>query len=157
VNFGQPGEASMSLNELSGLPCEQAIAAITQALTSDAGDADKIRGAMNAALVEALYGVAIFDPSCITDDVLVNIMINYISESVFLQIIMDGAKAWNKADTTPQFQRAELDLREIVKVVVDKNMAAKLEGKVRTFTKTEIVQIERQVIIEVWREWESYQ
>lgn len=156
-SFGQPGETSVSLSELAGLPCDQAIAVITQALTPGDGDADKIRAAMNYALVEALDGVETFDPSYITDDVIVDTMIGYLSESVFLQIVMDSAKAWNKAKTSAQALRAESDLRELVNVVVDKNMATRFIGKVRTFTRSEIIQLERQVIVDVWHEWESYQ
>lgn len=152
-----PGEASVDLGSLAGLPCEQAISAITQALTTDDGDSDKIRAAMNHALVEALDGVETFDPQCITDDVIVDTMIGYLSESIFLQMIMDSGKAWNKADTPGQAMRAETELRELVKVVVDKFMAPKLSGNVRAVNRQQMAQIERQSIIDAWKEWEAYQ
>ncbi len=155
--FGVSGEQAISLNDLAGQPCDLAVAAITRALTPDAGDADKIRAAMNHALVEALDGVDIFDPSCITDDVIVDTMICYLAESVFLQIVMDSNKAWNKAETADQALMAETELRELVKVVVDKHMAPKFTGRVRSFSRNEIVQMERQVVLDVWREWEGYQ
>lgn len=155
--FVPPGETPISLDQLAGQPCELAIATITQALSTDGGDADKIRVAMNHALVEALDGVDTFDPSFITDDVIVDTMIGYLSESIFLQIVLDAGKAWNKAETAVQALRAESDLREVVKVVVDKHMAPRLDGKARSFTQSEIIQLERQVITEVWLEWESYQ
>lgn len=155
--FGAPGEQAINLNDLTGQPCDEAIAAITQALSTEDGDADKIRAAMNHALVEALDGVEIFDPSCITDDVVVDTMIGYLAESVFLQIVMDAGKAWNKADTVDKALRAEDDLREVVKVVVDKCMAPRFAGKGRSFTRNEIIQMEKQVIREVWSEWEGYQ
>ena len=53
--------------------------------------------------------------------------------------------------------RAETDLRELIKVVVDKHMAPKLAGDVRTFTRQQMAQIERQAIIDAWKEWEDYQ
>jgi hypothetical protein len=155
--FAPPGETPISLDQLAGQPCELAIATITQALSSNGGDTDKIRVAMNHALVEALDGVDTFDPSHITDDVIVDTMIGYLSESIFLQIVMDAGKAWNKAETTAQILKAEADLRELVRVVVDKNMAPRLDGKAQSFTRSEIIQLERQVITEVWREWENYQ
>lgn len=152
-----PGEISVDLGSLTGLPCELAISAITQALTTEDGDSDKIRAAMNHALVEALDGVETFDPEFITDDVIVDTMIGYLSESIFLQMVMDSGKAWNKADTPAQAMRAETDLRELIKVVVDKHMAPKLAGNVRTFTRQQMAQIERQAIIDAWKEWEAYQ
>lgn len=152
-----PGEPTVDLGSLAGLPCELAILAITQALTAEDGDSDKIRAAMNHALVEALDGVETFDPEHITDDVIVDTMIGYLSESIFLQMVMYSDKAWNKADTPAQAMRAETELRELIKVVVDKHMAPKLAGNVRTFTRQQMVQIERQAIIDSWKEWEAYQ
>lgn len=152
-----PGEASINLRSLAGLPCELAISTITQALTTEDGDSEKIRAAMNHALVEALDGVEAFDPRCITDEVIVNTMIGYLSECIFLQMVMDSDKAWNKADTPTKAMQAETELRELIKVVVDKYMAPKLAGNVRAFDRQKIAQIERQAIIDAWQEWEAYQ
>lgn len=156
-SFGAPGELTISLNDLVGQSCDLAITLITRALTPEGGDADKIRAAMNYALAEALDGIEVFDPAFITDDVIVNTMISYLSESVFLQIVMDAGKAWNKADSVNKALKAESDLRELVKVEVDKNMGPRLTGEIRSFTQREIINIERQVISDVWKEWELYQ
>lgn len=152
-----PGETSVDLASLAGLPCELAISSITQTLTPEDGDSEKIRAAMNHALVEALDGVDTFDPSCITDDVIVDTMIGYLSESIFLQMVMDAGKAWNKAETASQAMSAETDLRELIKVVVDKHMAPKLDENIRSFTRQKIIQIERQAVLDSWKEWETYQ
>jgi hypothetical protein len=150
------GEASVDLGSLVGLPCDLAISAITQALTTEDGDSDKIRAAMNHALVEALDGVETFDLQCITDDVIVDTMIGYLSESIFLQMVMDSGKAWNRADAPAQAVRAENELRELIKVVVDKHMAPKLAGNVRNIGRQQMAQIEREAIMDVWKEWEDY-
>ncbi|ARS50770.1 hypothetical protein PSMEN_21120 [Ectopseudomonas mendocina] len=151
------GEISIDLGSLAGLPCELAISSISQALTTEDGDSEKIRAAMNHALVEALDGVETFDPQCISDEVIVNVMIGYLSESIFLQMVMDSDKAWNKAETTAQAIRAETELRELIKVVVDKKMAPKLTSNVRAISRKQMAQIERQAIIDAWTEWEAYQ
>ena len=152
-----PGEASVDLNTLSGLPCELAISTITQALATGDGDSDKIQSAMNHALSEALEGTEIFDPQSISDDVIVDTMIGYISESIFLQIISDAGRAWNKSELPSQSMRAESELRELIKVVVDKNMAPKFGNRIRSFTRSQMIQLERQTVIDVWKEWEIYQ
>lgn len=154
---GQAGEANVDLDGLVGLSCDAAISVITQALTTDDGDSEKIRAAMNRALVEALDGVETFDPQSITDDVIVDTMIGYLSESIFLQMVMESDKAWNKADTPAQAVRAETELRELIKVVVDRHMAPKLNGNVRALSRQQMLQIERNAIIDSWKEWEDYQ
>jgi hypothetical protein len=154
---GQPGERPINLADLAGQPCEVAIAAIVNALTPENGDADKIRTAMNHALVEALDGIETFDMDSITDEVIVNIIIGYLAECIFLQIVMDGGDAWKRADTPAREGAASEDLWELIKVVVDKNMAPKFSGGARTFTRKEILQIERQLIQDVWNEWKDYE
>ncbi|WP_228037550.1 hypothetical protein [Nodosilinea sp. LEGE 06152] len=153
----EPGERTVDLRNLTGLPCELAISTIAQALTPVDGDSEKIRAAINHALAEALDGVETFDPASITDDVIVNTMIGYLAESIFLQIVHNAGKAWNKADTPIQAIRAEIELRELIKVVVDKHMAPRLAGNIRSLSRQQMVQIERQAIIDAWKEWEDYQ
>lgn len=84
-------------------------------------------------------------------------MIGYLAESIFLQMVMDSDKSWNKADTPAQAMKAETELRELIKVVVDKHMAPKLSGNVRAINRQKMAQIERQAIIDAWKEWETYQ
>ena len=152
-----PGEKTIDINTLSGLPCEHAISAITQALATEDGDSEKIKVSMKQALIEALDGIETFDPQHITDTVIIDTMIAYLSESIFLQIINDGAKSWNKAETPRQLMDVEMELRELIKVIVDKNMAPKLKGNIRSFTRVQMIQIEQQTINNVWEEWETYQ
>lgn len=152
-----PGEVTIDLGSLTGLPCELAISAITQALATEDGDSDKIRAAMNRALTEALDGVETFDPQSITDNVIVDTMIGYLSESIFLQMVSDSGKAWNKADSPLQAVRAETELRELIKVVVDKHLAPQLTSNVRKLSRQQMAQIERQAVVDAWSEWEAYQ
>lgn len=152
------GETIVNLSDLTGQPCEIAIDIITRALTTDGGDADKIRAAMNLALINALDGIPVFDPSYITDDIIVDTMIAYLAESVFLQIVMDaGMGPWTKAETPAQTIRAENDLRELIGVVVDDKMASLIQNNVRSFTANEMIQLQRQAIHVVWDEWRAYQ
>jgi hypothetical protein len=152
-----PPDVLIDLDNLKGQPCDIAIDIITRSLATNDGDTEKIRVAMNHALVEALDGIAVFDPTNITDDIIITIMINYLSEVVFLQIVMDAGKAWTNAETATQAVTVENTLRELIKVIVDKNMAPRLKKNTRTFTKQEMKTLQREVIKIVWREWEGYQ
>lgn len=128
----------IDLNRLTGLSCDAAIDAITKALSTTDGDSDKIRVAMNHALVEALDGVTVFDPKQIDQDTVTEIMINYVAESIFLQVVTDAGTAWSKADTPIQAIEAENALRELIKVLVDRHMATKMNGNTRRFNTEEI-------------------
>ncbi len=152
-----PPDVSIDLDNLKGQPCDIAIDTFTRSLATNDGDSEKIRVAMNHALVEALDGIDVFDPTNITDDIIICIMINYLSEAIFLQLVMDAGKAWTKAETPTQAVTAENALRELIKVIVDKNMAPKLQKNIRSFTRQEMKTLQREVIQIVWKEWEAYQ
>lgn len=151
------GYSIIDLNNLIGQPCEVAISSIARMLTSDDGDSEKICSAINDALSEALDGLEEFDPSRITEAVIINTMIIYITECIFNQIVFDSGKAWNKADSPQKAVQAEDALRELIKVTVDTAMAPKLSNNVSALSKDQIIEIEQQVIIDVWQEWENYQ
>lgn len=152
-----PPDAAINIDSLSGLSCDHAISEISHALAPDDGDGDRIRVAINYALAEALDGIETFNPESITDEIIIDTMLNYLSESIFLQITMDAGKAWNWADTPSQAIRLESDLKELVRVVVDQHMGSRLSDDIRSFSRSEMIQVERQAIIDVWKEWEAYQ
>ncbi|WP_237388005.1 hypothetical protein [Xenorhabdus sp. Sc-CR9] len=147
----------IDLNSLNGLSCDAAIAKIAHALSEGTEDADKIQIAMNDALVEALDGKATFDPMDITDDVLIETMICYLADSIFIQITMDAGKAWNNAQSAKALQKAENDLHELISATVDNYMEPKLNKNIKSFSKENIIEIQKNVITEVWDEWEGYQ
>lgn len=157
ANSQVPQDVSIDIDSLKGQPCDAAIDTITRALETSGGDTEKIRAAMNHALIEALDGLDVFDPANITDEVIVSTMINYLAEAIFLQIVMDGGKAWTKAETPTQIVQAENTLRELIKVIVDKNMAPRINEKTRSFTTQQMKSLQRDIVHTVWKEWEDYQ
>lgn len=152
------GEASIDnidLNELSGMPSEQAIAIISNALSlSVKGDSEIIKKAISDALAEALSGIEVFDPDKITDDILILTLINYLATSIFLQIVMDADAKWSEIEKPSDAVKAEIALKELVRAVVDKHMSKKVANNIRKFSHSEMKEIERDTIIEVWNEWE---
>lgn len=148
---------TINLGSLSGISCDIAINRISQLFASNEGDSDKISLAMDNALAEALDGITVFNPNAITDEIIIDVMICYLSESIFLQIVQDAGKAWNKAETPSQMIAAENDLREMIKVTVDGHFADKLKENVRSISAAQMTEIQRNVIDSVWSDWEEYQ
>ena len=149
-------EPSFDWSSFTGKSTLEAISGLVDFLTPQNGDADKIRSSMHQALADALDGMPIFDLTRITGDVIINTMIGFLSESIFLQIVSDAGKSWTRADTALQQVRAENSLRELVKVVVDKKMAPKLSGSSGSLSRNDVITIHRQVIAEIWMEWGRY-
>ena len=147
---------SVNLNSLNGQSCDEVINQITELLVGHHGDSDKIRSAMNIALSEALEGMTTFDENSITTEVIGKMMICYLTESIFLQIAHDAGKAWKKGDDPVQIARAENDLRQLIREVVDINLAPKFTDDVCQLTIEQMQDIQNQAILEIWEEWEEY-
>ena len=124
-------------------------------MTGHHGDSDKIRSAMNIALSEALEGMTTFDENSITTEVIGSMMVCYLTESIFLQIAHDAGKAWKKGDDPVQIARAENDLRQLIREVVDIKLAPKFTD-VCQLTIEQMQEIQNQAILEIWQEWEDY-
>ena len=147
---------SVNLNSLNGQSCDEVINQITELLVGHHGDSDKIRSAMNIALSEALEGMTTFDENSITTEVIGRMMVCYLTESIFLQIAHDAGKAWKKGDDPVQIARAENDLRQLIREVVDINLAPKFTDDVCQLTIEQMQDIQNQAILEIWEEWEEY-
>lgn len=152
----QQQQYSVSLHSLNGQPCDQVINQITELLAGHHGDSDKIRSAMNIALSEALEGMTTFDENSITTEVIGRMMVCYLTESIFLQIAHDAGKAWKKGDDPVQITRAENDLRQLIREVVDIKLAPKFTDDVCQPTIEQMQEIQNQAILEIWEEWEEY-
>lgn len=118
------GTGYLKLTELSGKSCDEAIELIITGISEKIGDgdADKIRESLNYALSEALEGVDEFEASAISEDIINQIIIFYISETIYQKIITDaGDKVWDKAGNNSQIvnARAEEELRELISVTVE--------------------------------------
>lgn len=152
----QQQQYSVNLNSLNGQSCDEVINQITELLVGHHGDSDKIRSAMNIALSEALEGMTTFDENSITTEVIGKMMVCYLTESIFLQIAHDAGKAWKKGDDPVQIAKAENDLRQLIREVVDITLAPKFTYNVCQLTTEQMQEIQNQVILEIWEEWENY-
>lgn len=145
------------LEKLAGRPTREVIDALVDAFVPENGDADRIRAALNDALSECLEGVDEFDFGSITDEVLVNLMVTYVSLSVFQAIVLDSDRAFGKGATPAAVENAEKQLMELVKVVSEKHMAPLLAGDVGGISPAQMQAAQIAAIREVWKEWEGYE
>lgn len=146
----------VDLSTLRGQPTEIAIQGIVAALTPPNGDAEKIREAMQAALIDSLQGMDEFDGANISEEMLVDIMVAYLREIVFIQILLDSDRAFQKSANPLEIVMRERDLRDLVDVVVDKQMRPHLASGAGAFTTSKVEKIQKDAIVSVWTEWEAY-
>jgi hypothetical protein len=156
LGAGETGEAAsgVDLSRLAGQPVEVAAQEIARALAPDTIDSDQITAAIQEAIIEVLPDAGVFDPSLFTPDTLVQILVEYFSRILFLEITDVAGDAWNKAPDAQHATQTEADLLELIRVVVDKHFAPRIAVGLGNFDRNEFRALERDAMDEIWREWE---
>jgi hypothetical protein len=152
-----PEKAPLNLGALAGRPTREVIDSIVEALVPENGDADRIRVALNEALSTCLEGEEAFDFNSITDEVLIAVMLSYVIQCVFEQIVLDSKRAFAKAGAPKQVEDAERDLFELVRAVTERHMQPLLEIKLQGMSEKKMQGLQLKAIREVWLEWEGYE
>lgn len=150
------GLESLKLSDLSGLSTDQAIDKIVTHLTPDSSDADMVRTAMNFALSEALQESEYIDDVGFTPDLMGEVFTFYLTDLVFQQVLIDMGKAWFHAETALRQINMENELRELIRVIVDRTLEKVSGGDVSNITQGQIIQVQIATISQTVTEWEQY-
>ena len=148
------GVTGADLSGLAGQPIPVAAQEIARALAPDNIDADHITAAIQEAIIEVLPDAGVFDPALLTPDSLVQILVEFFSRILFLEITSVAGDAWNKAPSAQQATQTEAHLLELIRVVVDKHFSPRIAQGFTNPNRAEFRQLERAAMDEVWREWE---
>lgn len=149
--------AGVDLSGLAGQPVPVAAQEIARALAPDNVDADQITAAIQEAITEVLPDAGVFDPTLLTPDALIQIMVEFFTRILFLEITSVAGDAWNKAPDAQHATQTEADLLELIRVVVDKHFSPRMAQGFTNSNRAEFRKLERAAMDEVWREWERLQ
>lgn len=144
----------LSKDSLTGQPLDVVCQRLSEALAPDNGDADRIREAINEAMFEVLDEVD-FDPNDLNEENIHRILAEYLSQTIFQEIVEEVGGSWANAPDENRTAEAESELLELIRVVVDKNLGSKLSGA-NGLDKAAVGRFMRETVTEVWREWESF-
>ena len=153
---GQDG-AGVDLSRLIGQPLDYAAQEIARTLAPDNADADNVAAAIQEAIAEALPGMTVFDPTAISPDQLVQVMVEFFARILFQEITNTAGDAWNKAPSAEAATQMEASLLELVKVAVDRHLAPRLAMGLGGIPKAELEALQRAAITDVWRDWEAFE
>jgi hypothetical protein len=148
------GPSGVDFSALRGQPVNIAAQEIARALAPDNIDADHITVAIQEAITEVLPDAGVFDPSLLTPDSLIQIMVEFFSRILFIEITNAAGDAWNHAPDATHATQTEADLLELIRVVVDKHFGPRMAQGFNGASRDEFRKLERAAMDEVWREWE---
>lgn len=149
------GATGVDLSDIAGRSLDYAAQEIARALAPPNADADQISAAVQEAMAAALPDVEIFDPTAITPDQIIQMLVEFWSQILFLEITSAAGDAWNKSPGADSTTKLEGDLLELVRAVVDKHMSPRFAAGLKTLSRSQIATLERAAVAEIWREWEG--
>ncbi|RWX35240.1 hypothetical protein EHI43_11400 [Rhizobium leguminosarum] len=144
----------LSPASLAGQPLDVVCQRLAEALAPENGDSDRIRAAIDEAMLEVL-GQGDFDPDELDAETINRILGEYLSQSIFQEIVEEVGGSWASAPDEQRTPEAEAELLEVIRVVVDENLGNRL-GDANNMTQADVHRFMREAVTEVWREWESY-
>lgn len=147
----------LDTNQFLGRSTDFFAQALGQLLAGDSADADRINRAVQEAVAEVLDLNQAFDPAVLTDDVIAELMSEFLSQSVFQVIVEEAGGAWDRAPDEQKSADCERSLLDLIRVVVEKSLLKRLNGGKTSFTKAEIKDFMREATRTAWSEWETYQ
>lgn len=147
-------EKGLSRASLAGQPLDVVCQRLAEALAPENGDSDRIRAAIDEAMLEVL-GEGDFDPDQLDAETINRILGEYLSQSIFQEIVEEVGGSWANAPDEQRTPEAEAELLEVIRVVVDKNLEPRL-ANAGNMTQADVHRFMREAVTEVWREWESY-
>jgi hypothetical protein len=153
---GDGGEAAargLSKESLSGQPLDVVCQRLADTLAPDNADKDRIRSAIDEAMVEVL-GEGDFDPDRLDEETVHRIISEYLSQSIFQDIVEEVGGSWANAPDEKRTPEAEAQLLELIRVVVDQKLGARMSGSAG-INKAAAARFMREAVTEVWREWEA--
>ncbi len=149
------GPSGVSLAACIGMPVDEAIEIIVAALAPTNEDGDLVRTCMADALSEILQDVHIFTAAALDADSVSALMVAYLSQLIFKEMIQDAGRAFQKAESVLQARDAELVLFEFVKSDVERIFTSRMASALGTPTATDMLRIQGETLREVWRDWEE--
>ncbi len=156
-SLGSDGAAAaaqgLSQASLAGQPLDVVCQRLAEQLAPQNGDSDRIRAAIDEAMLEVL-GEGDFDPGRLDAETINRILGEYLSQSIFQEIVEEVGGSWANAPDEQRTSEAEAELLEVIRVVVDKNLSPRLANS-GNMTTTDVHRFMREAVDEVWREWES--
>lgn len=152
-------ESGVNLSALAGRDIESVIEAIVEALcpVGSSGDSDAIRIGLSEALAECLEDQDTFDPTALTEEMIIELGLAYIEEEVCLRIILDSGAAFEKLDDPVASIDKENELRQLVRVVVDQCGGPALRRDLKHFNRAKRELTIRDIIREVFVVLEDFQ
>ncbi|MFC4726518.1 hypothetical protein [Glycocaulis abyssi] len=145
------------LSALLGQPLQQCAETIAELLAPENADRDLIRTAMLAAIIEALPDVEFFEPTALSPDQIIALLVEFHAQVLFQEITNDAGDAWNKSESPERTIEAESEFLDLIRAAVDRHLAPALADGLAHASRLEVEALQRRAMDDIWTEWSTQQ
>lgn len=143
----------LSKDSLNGRPLDEVCQRLAETLAPENADKDRIRAAIDEAMIVVL-GEGDFDLDRLDEETVHRIISEYLSQSIFQDIVEEVGGSWANAPDEQRTPEAEAELLELIRVVVDKKLGSRMSGA-GEINRTAVQRFMREAVTEIWNEWEA--
>ncbi|SCZ73909.1 hypothetical protein SAMN04488118_1206 [Epibacterium ulvae] len=146
----------LDASRYTGKTVDQFAQAIAEHVGGDSPDADIICVAVQEAIEQALDLDTDFDPSSLTDDNIAQIMIEYLSQSIFQIVVNDAGNSWSRSKDVVNTARCEAEILDLTREHVEQSFAAQVQQTGINLGSEAVEKYMRTAAQHVWETWERY-
>lgn len=136
-----------------GLAIERLVNALCPAGTTDD---EAIRAALDEALSSVLSEQPEFDADLVSLEMLDELLLKYAEEEIYLTVIAESGDAFDKSTDPLILIRRENELRELIRVVVDKDGRPLVSTSLKNLGKGKFDKVVRDLFAKVLKTFEDY-
>lgn len=111
---------------------------------------------MDEALSAVLSDQPTFDPDVVSLEMLDELIVKFSEEEIYLKVIAESGDAFDKTNDPTVLIRREVELRELVRVVVDTEGRPILSAGLKDFKRGSFEKTVRELFAKVLRAFEEY-
>jgi hypothetical protein len=119
-------------------------------------DDEATRAALDEALSAVLSDQPTFDPDAISIEMLDELIVRFSVEEIYLRVVAESGDAFDKTNDPTVLMRREIELRELVRVVVDKDGRPILSAGLKSFKKGSFEKTIQELFRSILRAFEEY-
>jgi len=162
--FGETLKSIANGNDVDGLDAsrytgktvDQFAQAIAEFVSGDSPDADTINSAVQEAIECVLDLDVDFDPNALTDDNISQIMIEYLSQSIFQIVVNEAGDSWNRSSDVETAARCETEILDLTREHVEQSFASQVQNAGINLGSTAVERYMRAAAKHVWQTWERF-
>jgi len=148
--------ADPDLQSAIGQPIDAAAQIIANIVAPFDENRDTVLFALQDAFCSALHGYNEFEPQNMSEELLIDVLLNYITESILIDVWNESGKQLDNFSSSDDLLSRENELRTIIRAAVDFELAERIDRSLENLSAKKLEELQLDSIRAVFEIWEDY-